>query len=120
MLDFSELVYVESIHLAEFLLSIDLLDHTKAFLFDLVCLLPSASTWSRLRHSDEAGQPPLRTRAFPLGLRHLAPPFHQKVRTDNKILEEISWCAGQILLLNTTKVLTMFPEDLGGAMPQMQ
>ena len=36
-----ELVYVDSIHLADFfLLSIDLLDHIKAGLFDLVCLAP--------------------------------------------------------------------------------
>ena len=56
--------------------SIDLLDHIKAGLFDKVCLLPSASTWSRLRHSDADGQPPLRTRAFPLGLKHSTPPVH--------------------------------------------
>ena len=101
MLDFFELVYVDSIHLAVFfLLSIDLLDHIKADLLDLVFLLPSASTWSRLRHSDAAGQPPLRTRAFPLRLRQLAPPAHQKVHTGNETLEAISWCAEQTVLSN--------------------
>ena len=78
-----------------------------------VCFLRQ-STWSRLRHADTAGQPPLRTRAFPLGLKHLAPPDHQKVRTDNKILEALSWCAEQTLLSNTTRLFMMFPEDLGG------
>ena len=62
--DFFELVSVDSIHLADFLLTIDLLDHIKPGLFDLVCLLRSAATWSRARHPDVSGQPPLRTRAF--------------------------------------------------------
>ena len=110
-----ELVYVDAVHLADFLLTLDLLDHIKAGLFDLVCLLPSASTWSRLRHSDAAGQPPLRTRAFPLGLSNLAPPSLQKIRSDNRILESISWCAEQTLLCSKpTSLFVVFPEDLGG------
>ena len=34
-----ELVYLDPIHLADFLVSIDLLDHIEAVLFDLACLL---------------------------------------------------------------------------------
>ena len=100
-----------------FLLTLDLLDHIKAGLFDLVCLLHSASTWSRLRHSDAAGQPPLRTRAFPVGLSNLAPPSLQKIRSDNRILESISWCAcaeQTLLCTKPTSLFVVFPEDLGG------
>ena len=61
---FLELVFVDTIHLADF-------------------YCPSF-----FETTDAAGQPPLRTRAFPPGLRHLAPPAHQKVRTDNTILEK--------------------------------
>ena len=39
-----------------FLITRDFVDHIKAGLFDAVCLVPSVSTWSRLRHSDTAGQ----------------------------------------------------------------
>ena len=90
------------------------MDHIKAGLFDLVCLLPSAATWSRVRHSESSGQPPLRTRAFPLGLSSLAPLALQKVRTDNLIIEAISCCAEQTLLSQKSKLFLMFPEDLGG------
>ena len=39
--------------------------------------------------------PPLRTRAFPFGLRHLAPPAHQKVARTTQSWRQISWCAEQ-------------------------
>ena len=98
---------VDSIHLADFLLTTT----------ERAC-----STWyacfqqqhSRVRHSDVSGQPPLRTRAFPLGLSSLAPPALQKVRTDNLIIEAISWCAEQTRLSQKSKLFLMFPEDLGG------
>ena len=58
---------------------------------------------------------PLRTRAFPLGLRDLDPPAHQKIRTENKIMEFVAWCAEQTLLCTkSTCLLLGFPEDLGG------
>ena len=45
---------------------------------------------------------------------NLGPPAHQKVRTDNKILEALSGCAEQTLLSNKARLFLMFPEDLGG------
>ena len=38
----------------------------------------------------------------------------RKIRTDNLIIEAISWCADQTLLSQNSNLFLMFPEDLGG------
>ena len=44
--------------LFDFLAVLDLLDHVRHGYFDMVHIVPSASTWSRSRHSEHSGQPP--------------------------------------------------------------
>ena len=65
---FFELTYLDPTLLFDFLAVLDLLDHVRHGYFDMVHIVPSASTWSRSRHSEHSGQPPLRSRSSPLGL----------------------------------------------------
>ena len=65
---FFELTYLDPTSLTDFLEVLDLLDHVRQGYFDMVHIVPSASTWSRSRHSLHSGQPPLRSRSSPLGL----------------------------------------------------
>ena len=55
---FFELTYLDPISLSDFLAVLDLLDHVRHGYFDMVHIVPSASTWSRSRHSEHSGQPP--------------------------------------------------------------
>ena len=64
--------------LSDFLAVLDLLDHVRHGYFDMVHNVPSASTWSRSRHSEQSGQPPLRSRSSPLGLSSLSPAETEK------------------------------------------
>ena len=47
--------------------------------FDFVLVLPPAATWSTARHKSNAGQDPLRSRSFPLGIPSLSPDAQSKV-----------------------------------------
>ena len=51
--------------------------------FDIVLVIPPAATWSRARHKSNAGQDPLRSRSFPLGIPSLSPDAQSKVLLDN-------------------------------------
>ena len=77
---------------------------------------PSAATWSRSRHSDHSGQPPLRSRSSPLGLPSLSPDETQKINTANRALEVAAWVAEQSLQCPSKFIglNIIFPEDLGG------
>ena len=72
-----------------------MLDHVRAGVFETVWLIPFASSWSMLRHSDSSGQLPLCTRIYPLGVPELTPSALLKVRKVNRELEAIVWCANQ-------------------------
>ena len=81
------------------------------------CVGPSpAATWSRARHKSNAGQDPLRSRSFPLGIPSLSPDAQSKVLLDNEHLEYAAWILECSLLRERAKVdsVLVFPEDLGG------
>ena len=82
----------------------------------MIRIVPSASTWSRARHSGLAGQHPLRSRSSPLGLSSLSLDDSEKIHHANRELEIIAWVAEQALHCPSKLVgLTLiFPEDLGG------
>ena len=84
---FFELTYLDPALLLVFLAVLDLLDLVRQGFFDMIHIVPSASTWSRARHSGLAGQHPLRSRSSPLGLSSLSlgrfredPPRQQRIR----------------------------------------
>ena len=56
---FFELTYLDPALLFDFLAVLDLLDHVRHGYFDMIHIVPSASTWSRSRHCEHSGQPPL-------------------------------------------------------------
>ena len=102
--------------LFDFLAVLDLLDHVRHGYFDMVHIVPSASTWSRSRHSEHSGQPPLRSRSSPLGLSSLSPDETEKINEANRALEVAVWVAEQSLQC-PSKIIGLniiFPEDLGG------
>ena len=84
--------------------------------FDFVLVLPPAATWSRARHKSNAGQDPLRSRSFPLGIPSLSPDAQSKVLLDNEHLEYAAWILECSLLCERAKVdsILVFPEDPGG------
>ena len=111
-----ELTYLDPALLHDFLAVLDLLDHVRQGYFDMVHIVPSASTWSRARHSGHSGQPPLRSRLCPLGLSSLSPDESEKINEANRTLEISAWVAEQALH-SPSKVVgvnVIFPEDLGG------
>ena len=59
--------------------------------FDFVLVFPPAATWSRAKHKSNAGQDPLRSRSFPLGLPSLSLDVQSKVLLDNGHLEYATW-----------------------------
>ena len=102
--------------LTDFLVVLDLLDHVRQGYFDMIHIVPSASTWSRSRHSGLPGQPPLRSRSSPLGLSSLSPEESEKIHSANRVLEIAAWVSEQTLQC-PSKVIGfthIFPEDLGG------
>ena len=110
---FFELTYLDPTSLTDFLAVLDLLDHARQGYFDTIHIVPSASTWSRSRHSGLPGQPPLRSRSSPLGLSSLSPEETEKIHSANRVLEIAAWQTLQCL----SKVIgftLIFPEDLGG------
>ena len=113
---FFELTYVDPTLLFDFLAVLDLLDHVRSGYFDMVHIVPSAATWSRSRHSGHSGQPPLRSRSFPLGLPSLSPDETQQINKANRALEVAAWVAEQSLQCPSKFIglNIIFPEDLGG------
>ena len=102
--------------LFDFLAVLDLLDHVRHGYFDMVHIVPSASTWSRSRHSEHPGQLPLRSRSSPLGLSSLSPDETKKINEANRALEVAVWVAEQSLQCPSKFIglNIIFPEDLGG------
>ena len=86
-----ELVYYSLVHVADFLLLLNLLDRVKSGLFEAVYLAPPATTWSRLLNASTKGQPPLRSRSQPLGLSTLNSSELQKVEQSNREWEVVAW-----------------------------
>ena len=82
----------------------------------MIHIVPSASTWSRARHSGLAGQHPLLSRSSPLGLSSLSLDDSDKIHHAHRELEIIAWVAEQALHCPSKIIgLTLiFPEDLGG------
>ena len=101
--------------LTDFLAVLDLLDHVRQGYFDMIHIVPSASAWSRSRHSGLPGQPPLRSRFSPLGLS-LSPVESEKIHSANRVLEIAAWVAEQTLQYPSKMIglILIFPEDLGG------
>ena len=83
---FFELTYLDPALLLDFLAVLDLLDLVRQGFFDMILIVPSASTWSRARHSRLAGQHPLRSRSSPLGLSSLSLDDSEKVHHANREL----------------------------------
>ena len=113
---FFELTYVDPALFVDFLGVLDLLDHVRSGYFDMVHIVPSAATWSRSRHSGHSGQPPLRSRASPLGLPSLSPNESQQIDKANRALEIAAWVAEQSLQCPSKFIglNIIFPEDFGG------
>ena len=110
-----ELVFVDRVRSAVlFSLSLDLLDHIRHGVFQAVLLVPPASSWSWLRHTESSG--PLRTRAGPLGALGFNPATQCRVSKDIKELECFAWCAERALHCNSRRIALClrFPEDFGG------
>ena len=113
---FFELTYLDPISLSDFLAVLDLLDHVRHGYFDMIHIVPPASTWSRSRHSEHSGQPLLRSRSSPLGLFSLSPNETEKINEANRALEVEVWVAEQALQC-PSKIIgfnIIFTEDLGG------
>ena len=83
---------------------------------DFVMVLPPAATWSRARHKSNAGQDPLRSRSFPLGIPSLSPDAQSKVLLENEHLEYAAWILECSLVCERAKVdsILVLLEDLGG------
>ena len=92
---------------------LDLLDRVRSGFFQLSCILPPASTWSRTCHSEPPGQLPLRSRSAPFGLDCLDPAALEQVQKANQQGEFCCWIAEQTLHCPTGKLVLIFPEDLG-------
>ena len=89
------------------------------FFFWGVHLTPSASTWSRVRHSSNPGQPPFRSRRETLGLSLLHSCSPRKNDRSNTEIEVCSWFVEQALHLSHSyivRVLSVSPliDNLGG------
>ena len=67
------------------------LDLIAAGYFDFVLVLPPAATWSRDRHKSNAGQDPLRSRSFPLGIPSLSLDAQSKILLVSEHLEYAAW-----------------------------
>ena len=93
---------------------LDLLDRVKTDFFQLSCVLPPASTWSRARHSELPGQLPLRSRSAPFGLDGLDPAALERVQRAHQQGAFCCWIAEQTLHCPVGKLVLVFPEDLGG------
>ena len=97
------------------LVLLDLLSRVRAHFFELVIILPPASTWSRARHTGSAQQP-LRSRSNPLGLDNATANNYDRIQHSNKVVEVSWWFSAVALTAEKTPVqmILLFPEDLGG------
>ena len=100
----------------DMLVLFDLLDNVLACVFDVVILVPLASTWSSAQHSDFDGQRPLRTRSRPLELDGSSPSASSGINTENLRCELVAWFAEQESLGSQCRVAlpVVFLEDFGG------
>ena len=64
---FFEFTYLDPALLFDFLAVLDLLDHVRHGYFDMIHIVPSASTWSRSRHSEHSQQPSPPLTIFSIG-----------------------------------------------------
>ena len=94
---------------------LDLLDRVQAGVCRAVILVPPASTWSRARHFGPK-KCPLRSRAHPLGLPHLATSDQSRIHDSNIEVEVSTLFAAEALECKTRAVsaVLLFPEDLAG------
>ena len=93
-----------------------LLDKVRDGFFQVVVILPPASSWSRARHVGPEGQPPIRSRSSPWGVIEASSAQYSKLLHDNKTAEISTWFAEQSLLREEprTALIYIFPEDFGG------
>ena len=93
-----------------------LLDKVRDGFFQVVVILPPASSWSRARHVGPEGQPPIRSRSRPWGVIEASSAQYSKLLHDNKTAEISTWFAEQSLLREEprTALIYIFPEDFGG------
>ena len=93
---------------------LDLLDRIRAGNFQLICVLPPAATWSRVRNSMLPGQPPLRSRSCPFGLDNLDPVASERALRANACCECSAWTSEQAASCSQCRLVLAFPEDFGG------
>ena len=80
----------------------------------VVLAVPSLSTWSRLRHSSEVGQPPLRSMEWPWGLPELSEKSREDVEKSNRCLRHCLSVLGAARKRDfETELLLFHPEDFG-------
>ena len=93
-----------------------LLDKVRDGFFQVVVILPPASSWSRARHVGPEGQPPIRSRSRPWGVIEASSAQYSKLIHDNRTAEISTWFAEQSLLREEprTALIYIFPEDFGG------
>ena len=93
-----------------------LLDKVRDGFFQVVLILPPASSWSRARHVGPEGQPPIRSRSRPWGVIEASSAQYSKLLHDNRTAEISTWFAEQSLLREEprTALIYIFPEDFGG------
>ena len=93
-----------------------LLDKVRDGFFQVVLILPPASSWSRARHVGPEGQPPIRSRSRPWGVIEASSAQYSKLIHDNRTAEISTWFAEQSLLREEprTALIYIFPEDFGG------
>ena len=75
-----------------------LLDKVRDGFFQVVLILPPASSWSRARHVGPEGQPPIRSRNRPWGVIDASSAQYSKLLHDNRTAEISTWFAEQSLL----------------------
>ena len=93
-----------------------MLDQIQAGLHAAAFVLPSTSTWSRLRVQNDGGQLPIRSRSEPHGISGLHPQATSKALKANRESETSLWITEQALRCTFTHVgvMLVFPEDFGG------
>ena len=100
----------------DLLIILKLLDKVRDGFFQVVLVLPPASSWSRARHVGPEGQPPIRSRSRPWGVIEASSAQYSKLLHDNRTAEISTWFAEQSLLREEprTALIYIFPEDFGG------
>ena len=93
-----------------------LLDKVRDGFFQVVLILPPASSWSRARHVGLEGQPSIRSRNRPWRVIEANSAQYSKLLHDNRTAEISTWFAEQSLLREDprTALIYILPEDFGG------